>query len=160
ATGSKSPPLRYRLCLLPLNRGRKFGVITWAGKQVLGPGSLVGVEVAGREFGEGVGEYTFEAAIPFAAFGLDPRARPAIGVEVASRDHDSRQTTDALPAERCDLSLSGRDDLRLAAAPSRPLQFVGAPRVDAAEPRGARQWWIGALATLGVLGLLVVAGVS
>jgi DNA-binding NtrC family response regulator/predicted ArsR family transcriptional regulator len=160
APSASGRPVRHRITLLPFNRGRSFGVVTWAGRRVLGPGGLNGVEVAYREESEGSGSYHVEARIPLRPFDVVPTRDRTIGFEIAYRDHDTAGETETEPAERAQLSLSGRTDLSSAAGPLPRLHFVGAP-VPPQSSHGtsssvSRSW--GAVAPLLVLLLLWATG--
>jgi DNA-binding NtrC family response regulator/HAMP domain-containing protein len=118
---------RYRLCLLPYNEGRRFGVVVWDGRRVLGAGGLNGVEAVARELGEGSGAYGIEARIPLHPFGIDPADPPVVRLDVAMRDHDApdRSETDPEPPVNAKLSLSGRGDLSAGGEKLPRLQFRG-----------------------------------
>jgi DNA-binding NtrC family response regulator len=155
---------RHRLTLLPFNQGRRFGVITWANRRVLGPGGLQGVDVVAQEVAESSGSYRIEARVPLRPLGIVPSLDRDLGFEIAVRDRDARERSDADsdPPERADLSLSGRADLSLAAGPLPRLHFVGEPRADASGIGAAsstRGWW-GVAGALLVLALLWAVGKS
>jgi len=156
--------VRHRLTLLPFNQGRRFGVITWANRRVLGPGGLNGVDVVALEVAESSGAYTVEARVPLGPFGIVPTRDREVGFEIAVRDRDENERADAFgdPPERAQLSLSGRGDLSAAAGPLPRLRFRGEPR-DASARSGAsstsQRWW-GVAAALLVLTLLWSVGKS
>jgi DNA-binding NtrC family response regulator/GGDEF domain-containing protein len=162
--GEGATPRRFRLCLLPFNEGRKFGVVTWEGRRVLGPGGLNGVEAVARELGEGSGAYGIEARIPLHPFGVDPLAAAPIRVDVAIRDHDApdKSETDAEPPERATLSLSGRKNLAGGGAELPRLSFVGSLKRDlAARPEASTS--VGRTALVGALvaiALVIFVGLS
>ena len=162
--GEGATPRRFRLCLLPFNEGRKFGVVTWEGRRVLGPGGLNGVEAVARELGEGSGAYGIEARIPLHPFGVDPLAAAPIRVDVAIRDHDApdKSVTDAEPPESATLSLSGRKNLAGGGAELPRLSFVGNLKRDlAARPEASTS--VGRTALVGALvaiALVIFVGLS
>jgi DNA-binding NtrC family response regulator len=123
---------RYRLCLLPYNEGRRFGVVVWDGKRVLGAGGLNGVEAVARERAEGSGAYGIEARIPLHPFGIVPADAPVVRLDVAMRDHDldgnGRSETDPEPPATAKLSLSGRGDLSVDVDKTPQLRFRGSLR--------------------------------
>jgi DNA-binding NtrC family response regulator len=156
--------LRHRVTLLPFNQGRRFGVITWANRRVLGPGGLNGVDVAAQEVAESSGAYHVEARIPLRAFGIIPAQERELGFEVAFRDRDGTESSEGESelAERATLSASGRADLSAAAGPLPRLRFLGDPAAIAPGVRAAtaksRGW--GVAAALLVLALLWGIGKS
>jgi len=156
--------LRHRLTLLPFNQGRKFGVIQWADRRVLGPGGLNGVDVAAIEVAESSGAYTIEARVPLRPFGIVPTRDREIGFELAVRDRDGTEAAESEsgPPERGQASLSGRADLSASAGPLLRLRFRGTPRSPGPGLRAtstAPRWW-GVAAALMVLALFWGVGKS
>jgi DNA-binding NtrC family response regulator len=162
--GEGATPRRYRLCLLPFNEGRRFGVVTWDGRRVLGPGGLNGVEAVARELGEGSGAYGIEARIPLHPFGVDPLAPPPIRIDVAIRDHDApdKSETDAEPPESATLSLSGRKILTGGGAELARLEFTGSLKRELLS-RPEAPTSVGRTALVGALvaiALVILVGLS
>jgi DNA-binding NtrC family response regulator/HAMP domain-containing protein len=160
-TGVRGAAGRTRLVLLPFNSGRRFGVITWQGKQVLGAGGMNGVELAARELAEGSGAFAIEARVPLRPLGIEPRDGAEIGFELSIRDHDGGERSDgeAPPPERALLSWSGRTDLSPGAGALPRLRFAGEPRPERGSD-GWRDTTLGVTAALAVLLLSWLVGKS
>ncbi|MBL8841404.1 MAG: sigma 54-interacting transcriptional regulator [Planctomycetes bacterium] len=127
---------RTRLLLLPFNAGRRFGVITWRGKQVLGAGGLTGVEVVAREVAVGSGAYVVEARVPWRPLRIDPRGDAPVRFDLALRDRDSGEKAEGdFPAARATLAWSGVVDRTRDDPPLPRLRFEGEPRSPQATSR-------------------------
>ncbi|MSR46075.1 MAG: hypothetical protein EXS13_03250 [Planctomycetes bacterium] len=151
-------PARTRLVLLPFNVGRRFGVVRWQGKPLLGAGGIAGIELATREVAEGSGSFMIEARLPLRPLAIDPQSMPSIGFELAVRDKDGGERAEGEQiSDRVDLSWSGVVERPTAGSTLPQLRFEG----DPAEPRGRaleRPTGVGIAAAFAVLLLMWVVG--